>query len=76
MEKFISTVNDHQSIEILSPDQMNDIEGGSFWYDLAWTIGYVSHKVADTYNAIAKTTQESGFMASPVGAGSKGAGGK
>ncbi|MBK9491340.1 MAG: hypothetical protein IPO07_23020 [Haliscomenobacter sp.] len=67
----LNAYNDFR-IEHLSFEEMEDVNGGSFFKDLAYVIAYTGRKVYEAY----KASDTSGFMASPVGAGSKGAAGK
>lgn len=58
-------------IKELSFNELIQIEGGSFWKDVAWVIGYGLHKGYDLL-----TTDPGNAFASPIGAGPNGAAGK
>jgi len=63
---------EHLDFQALSTENLYEIEGGSFWEDVAWVVGYGLHKGYDFLRNLDAGTA----LASPVGAGSKGAAGK
>lgn len=58
-------------IEHLSFEEMEDVNGGSFFKDLAYVIAYTGRKVYEAF----KASDTSGFMSSPIGASTTGAAG-
>lgn len=34
-----------KNIQTLTFEELRNIEGGSFWYDIAYAIGYASHAI-------------------------------
>lgn len=59
-------------IEELTFNEQIQIEGGSFWKDLAWAVGYGMHQAYDFVTNLEAGTA----LASPIGSGPNGAGGK
>jgi hypothetical protein len=58
MEKFNLIESSLVSVEVLSSDLLLEIEGGSFWHDVAWVIGYTAGSFIEYTNAVRESNSQ------------------
>jgi hypothetical protein len=75
MKTIVSETTGPFEIVALSTEELLQIDGGSFWHDVAWVIGYAGRKVYNAVDSALDSTAGNTSMSSPIGAGPKGASG-
>jgi len=61
MEKINLTCLEFEGLTILSDDMLLNIEGGDFWGDVGYALGYLAGSIVKSYHEAAAVTQTVAF---------------